>query len=133
MITIRDFIEAGRKNGYPVARNGNYINIKASARDRAYYTTSFGMSFSEYYDQPELVQSACFMGQSGINLKKNPAVLANALTRALINYGKYAGMVGVIANKNDRTDWSLDQIADFLTAEFEEVLDIDIEAFINSY
>jgi hypothetical protein len=127
MITIRDFIEAGRKNGYPVARNGNYINIISSK-----ITTDDGMikSFANYYDKPELVQSACFIGQSGINLKINPAHLASAVTRALTFYGKYSGMIGVIALTNDRTDWSLHQIADFLTDRYHEVLDIDIEPFI---
>jgi hypothetical protein len=65
MLTVQDFINAARKNGYEIARNGNFINPKNGYQS----ITDKG---DDLYDKPELVGSACFAGQAGINLKMNP-------------------------------------------------------------
>jgi hypothetical protein len=128
MLTVQDFINAARKNGYEIARNGNFINPKNGYQS----ITDKG---DDLYDKPELVGSACFAGQAGINLKMNPWLLCLAIEFAINDTfaNKLAGMrmLRDLYNKNDRTYANLDEIATYIESTYPTMLNIDIEPYLS--
>lgn len=83
-VTVREFIEAMRKNGYEQARNGEYIN----------YDYVGGKAVR--------VSSACAYGQAALNLGCTP----DDLHVSHIN-----GFPNIVA-LNDRDGYSIQEIAD---------------------
>jgi len=82
-ITVREFIEAMRKNGYTQARNGEYINY-------------------EYVGDLKVISSACAYGQAALNLGVDPAQL---------HVTHFQGFPNIVA-LNDREGLSIEEIAD---------------------
>jgi hypothetical protein len=119
MLTVKDAIEAGRKDGYPKATNGRYINSKDG---NDYEIGTYG---GELYNQPEKVESACFIGQMGINLRIDP----NDLVIVLNEKCGY-DFTDEVIRKNDKTSMTFDEIADFLESEYSDHLDYDIEPLL---
>jgi hypothetical protein len=126
MLTVQDFINAARKNGYEIARNGNFINPKEGYQ-------SITAKGDDLYDKPELVGSACFAGQAGINLNMNPWLLCLAIEYAINaefgNIGGY-GVLRDIYNKNDNTTANLDEIATYIESTYPATLNINIEPYL---
>lgn len=123
-ITFSQLLDAIEKNGLPVYRGGTFFNGTPKPHSNSYEISSRNVP-----NGLETIESACALGQAGINLGATPYFNWK-------NEGEYVDDVAVTSGKifdeiislNDSTEMTLSEIAAHMRNEYSLLLDQLIEA-----
>lgn len=109
--TLGEFFDAMEKNGYPKLQNGSYV----------------------YLNPDETVYAACAFGQAGLNLGIGEEI--GRLHSAVLNAGQDAGVsaLGQLIHDNDKTDMTIQEIAQKYRNLCKDILDETFEVWIGDY
>lgn len=114
-LTVREFIEAIRKNGYDKAK-GEYFRRGNSRKPSGYF---------EDINNAGPIVAACAYGQAALNLKVPPASLRNIMAKSK----KLTHLSDKVINLNDNTNLNMQQIADRLEELYPDLLDFRFEVY----